>query len=428
MPLRISSDNLVHPQNVHYAPARLTHLSENTRSCLNSISDFFFSLLRRIWSAVQTLFGFGATKTVSTKDKPSKPIAPVTATPKESLKKFVGEVFINSNATGYVGRDRKYSFGKRIKLENGKPLQVSPRDYYFNVTIKEGTKVFETMLPSSLFSQCRVGNEVRFFYGNTFYQLSLAPFSMGERKKSFDDCQRHLIEGFRFFFSEFVYECDISENYFKWDERALVALSPQSKRIEIGKVGVAHLDFNSLHRISSDLTPLKLRDKYEFKKVPSRQIQALDLSGKPQVEKAVSCALPHLDLATPFVEKERNTRWHRFSFPTAGNPKIDMILDRNFFYVHISYDEEDIESKGFNSFNDLPLFEDRFYKNVFEDTKRLIDEQRIIAQRVAGVLDIDFPLVPKIFGLDEDEETTSQKTLFEEKVLAQLNTLSHSLN
>lgn len=99
------------------------------------------------------------------------------------------EINFYSGKANFIGGDVKYQFGKTIRLINGEPLKVHPKDHYCDLEAShEPANTRFQELPSSLFSQARYGDQVVFIRNETLYVLTLKPYinTRGE-SISFDD-------------------------------------------------------------------------------------------------------------------------------------------------------------------------------------------------------------------------------------------------
>jgi hypothetical protein len=274
-------------------------------------------------------------------------------------KKIEGKISIASRSTGLLGRDGQYSFGKTIQLKNGNFLQVNPQDFtcLVNITIKE--KTICTNLPSSLFQQAREGNQIFYTRDGKNYCLELSPcINPDGMEVSFDACLKELESDFKVDSIEFLYTNDVPEDYFHWTPGIFpIFLSPQTKRIEVGKQGVKTLAFEELKNFGCY----------------SRSIAVFAYS-----------------------YTENNIH---YELVVCGRPHIDLLIDRKYLYVYIwgSKLDESLELHDVNS----EMFYNAFWKMVIQVDEKRINKELVSAfLNTTGILMIDIPLL-SIPGLPE---------------------------
>ncbi len=165
---------------------------------------------------------------------------------------FKGMVEIHDVVTGYIGTDRKYQFSNRIKLMSGEKLKITPDDFYLSVTINSVNSKSEYVFPSSLFTQAKKGNQVRFYFDDKLYDLRMKEGMEDQIKEIHENLKEDPLLDLGFY----QYEKDIPPNYFKWFFYAHwhIYLSPEAKRIRTDAPGILPVNFQQLSRATPTLT------------------------------------------------------------------------------------------------------------------------------------------------------------------------------
>jgi len=223
------------------------------------------------------------------------PLAPTETLTEGQPEIIEGKIYIQSSVTGYIGIDEHFGFRETLQLSKGEYVQVKPDDFYVRVNIRasDGTSL-AAELPSSLFSQAREGNTVSFILANQRYKLELSSFMKHYSKGvlydiPFDECFQNLKDSLRSHPYEFLYPEDVPSDYFLWKCPLIqIYLSPATLQIEVGKQEGFPVNFEKLQIIGTHQPP-----------------QILERTETEIVLEA------------------------------CGKPKIDLILDRHFLYIHI---------------------------------------------------------------------------------------------
>lgn len=303
-----------------------------------------------------------------------------------------GTISINKKETAWVGADKSYGFGKTLQLLNGNFLQVSPKDLIYNVQVitnlSDGTtKTRYKELPSSLFTQARIGDTIHYKKETKNYEFKLVPHFRvigGGRSDtseainynepinfdeyldpieatSFDECVKCVeatAEQDRSM--DFYAKKDIPKGYnvkktgpgifrsspptpengFPISRGDPYTLSPKTKRIHLNQNGVAPLNFEDLLFV-------------------------------------------HTSAANSKSHKSQDDKGCTILIEAPGRPDLEILLDGNHLYVTQ-------KEKG-DFVNDTP----KFYHTTFETTPtKAIDETNISAKLDdTGMLRIYIPFL-----------------------------------
>ncbi len=210
---------------------------------------------------------------------------------------FKGIVEIEQNSFGYLGADKVHHFSDRIKLMNRKNLKTSVTDFYCEVSISTSTpkSIRREVLPSSLFIQAKVGNQLRFLYDDKLWELDIKTGTEEYLKQNaIAVSKKDMIFG---------YNEDVPEDYVPWVHcGCTIFLSPEAKKITIGRDGIHPLDFDSL----------------------------TCYSGSPG------------DAGVHLSEHENGDAKVIVDVPGSKQEDIDLILDKNFFYIYATSSEPEL--------------------------------------------------------------------------------------
>lgn len=164
-----------------------------------------------------------------------------------------------------VGQDRTHAFGKTIYLLDGNPLKVSADDLFFKFQLitEDGKNKEEVWFPSSLFVQARKADKIFFSQHNRNFELTISRSSELD-KYSFDQRLRALSVQAHTNLSMYIAE-DVPEGYTIWRRQAHsithiinhAELSPNARRVELGKRGTVPLNFSELHTIGPQVNMFK---------------------------------------------------------------------------------------------------------------------------------------------------------------------------
>jgi hypothetical protein len=168
----------------------------------------------------------------------------------------------------YIGCDRRYPFGKTMRLLNGDTLKVAPKDVYCDVRMSDGSY---HELPSSLFYQAKYENQLCFVWNeelfilapNDFIYETLAGIRMvtspEESLKTAEEEASIAPEVFR-------YDEDVPENYVEWyqgaEELVSIYLSPETRRIQPKIPGITPVDFSTLQPLPSCREQAEMRTSF----------------------------------------------------------------------------------------------------------------------------------------------------------------------
>lgn len=220
--------------------------------------------LQSLWKKVVALF-FSPPEKSPTKETSMavRPSAQNINAPKSELDIFTsnftgpikdGGIRLFKRTANYIGYDKKYQFSNTIRLINGEPLKISPKDFYCDVEMtKEPTGSRYQELPSCLFSQARIGNKVCFVRDGTLHILTLdSTIDRRGKKHFFDGCLRAAARAASDSMAVFRYDEDIPDDYFEWYSGIpKIYLSPFTQRIQLGVPGTIPLDFGELYALPS---------------------------------------------------------------------------------------------------------------------------------------------------------------------------------
>ncbi len=265
---------------------------------------------------------------------------------KDAQQIFQGMISILKHTAGKVGTDSRYSFGKKITVENGKNhLKISPNDLIYFCEMKSINSLDEKTMefPSSVFEQARQGDMIYFTDDKIKYELKLSPhirqtiFTIEEIP--FDECVKRIKENFKLSPIEFLYKEDVPEDYLllaKHDEHYLF-LSPLTKRLELNKKGTVPLNFEELEFFTS-----------------------------------------HHNINLILFEQQLCKEQYIVELSACGHPKIDIFLDRNHLYVHI---EDRKITQGHLLFDRV----------IVEEEKKIDENNALASLNNYGVLRIVIP-------------------------------------
>ena len=166
-----------------------------------------------------------------------------------------GKIEFKVRGTGELGSDQKFNFATRMRLISGENLKTSPKDFYcemsaFPETLKEYAIGSTLYLPSSLFTQGRVGNQLKFYWDDKLCFLDL--------EKDTEAQLKFVEEHIRYKAEVFVFEEDVPGDYTYWCKINFSRhLSPEAKKIPIGALGTVPLDFEELPEVDPDPDELR---------------------------------------------------------------------------------------------------------------------------------------------------------------------------
>lgn len=197
------------------------------------------------------------------------------------IKNFKGPIerlIIKFNRTSaqYIGQDQQYQFRKNITLLDDSPLRVNSKDLYCDIQITDETGNSALIeLPSSLFSQARIGNILYYKHRQDevekLFILSLDGNFEGDLKQA-ERAAAHSSVPFK-------YIVDILEDYiFLQETDDLIYVSPHALQIKVGEKGVFPLP-EDLPLLTNDLNETTLF----FKKINNALVWYFDVCGNPDI-------------------------------------------------------------------------------------------------------------------------------------------------
>ena len=277
-----------------------------------------------------------------------------------------GTIHIAWRTTYYIGRDQSFSFATTIQLLSGDFLKVNPNDRIHRCVINiPNQQPKEIELPSSLFSQACIDNQLWFILENHLYVLTLTPFlhqyiTGRIEEVSVDECLKTGKQELNYSTNRFFDDEDVPLDYYQWGKNlfAGVYLSPQAKYIELGTDNVVPLNSSRLQPISSDL--------------PSPKIL---WQGEKKYEYCVKLA-------------------------ACGKPRIDIVYDQNLLHIHLLHRDmaerfPDLKKTGYITLrSELPM--ELFLVGSLYRPKKAVDVDRIKASLDdTGILTIYVPYISK---------------------------------
>lgn len=264
------------------------------------------------------------------------------------IPQITGEIELREQTTGYLGNDNTFHFSERIKLPNGKNLIVSPKDFYcrIGITSAQFDSSRDMEFPSSLFSQAKEGNKLRFYLDDVPWELNI--------KVGFEKVLKNISKKVLLNDGQFLYDQDIPENYRPWFSRGCqIVLSPAAKKITIGKEGIDSLNYEGL----------------------------TILRGEPELA------------AASLLKSDKGELTFILEVPGYSSEDIDLILDNNVFYMYAKRTWPSSKSKTSQmEINKLPSHIYFLYNlNKLKMELSQLDFERTSTYRENGRLFIRFP-------------------------------------
>jgi hypothetical protein len=261
-----------------------------------------------------------------------------------------GQIKFYKRFAKHIGTDTKYQYGKTMSLLDDSPLKVAPKDVYCDIQMNdEPIESTFIELPSSLFSQARVGNTIYYKHHPEEKEEQLFVLSLD---KNFDkDLKDAEIEA-RDSFAVFRYDKDVPEDSIEWRLGVPnIYLSSSTLQIQVGKQGASLLDIDQLHKLPAH-SPVKILGAHYTKKLYCLWLSA------------------------------------------CGEPNITILLDTRRLMVHIDYSVTKIQQKlnpRAETYNNiLPLHEFAMFLIPYKEGK--FDPQKISASLDnRGILTIKIP-------------------------------------
>ncbi len=234
-----------------------------------------------------------------------------------------GMISIALRRTGYVGKDESHSFAASLKLSNGTPLRISPQDYICFVRVTSATTLQEVELPSSLFTQARMGNRLEFQQNGHLHVLNLDP--------DFDDHLKGVEAELKETRCEFLHKQDIPDDYHSWSH--LVYLSPQTKRVT--PLGAEPVDFGTLEPLTT-YQPIRILYGDTHPKTGELILQ-LAACGRPTIDILIDRRHLHVHTYNPADLREMKEKGYEVVRTSGGDAFYsDWMIPERFDVTQIS--------------------------------------------------------------------------------------------